>query len=58
MFKQYTGIEYMAIDIANHYGEVVIDTEMYDMLTIEIDKLTKAIEEIENENMQRMQPIP
>ena len=34
MFKQYTGIQYMAIDIANHFGEVVIDTEMYDMLTI------------------------
>ena len=54
--KEFNPMQYLAIDIANQYGEVCLDKKEYDRLTIEIDKLTKQIEKLSNDqDMQQVQ---
>ena len=53
--KQFNPMQYLAIDIANQFGDICLDKEEYDRLTIEIDKLNELIESLENEeDMQQM----
>lgn len=54
--RQFNAMQYLAIDIANNFGEVCLDKKEYDKLTIEIDKLSELIERLENE--ENMQQVP
>ena len=53
--QQFSGLEYLYIDIANQYGSTCANQPLYDKLTIEIDKLNQQIKVQKNEqNMQQM----
>lgn len=54
--KSFTAMDYIAIDIANQFGEVPIDRVRYDMLTMQIDKLNQQILEIQN--AESVQQVP